>query len=224
MKTLVVVLTHPEARPILEMNLPWMARSGCDIAVVHHAGTLQRNWMNNEIRYHVEIGGPPDSTPNRWLDRFLDVLQWCVSSSDADGYSNFLLCESDCIFLRPIPGTFGGIAATLAGHKSEGFLAETFWHCPWLFSFDAAQEFLRRARIMLNFNLTEHGFIDRFLGAYSELYNVPILNLADGQTYSRNTIEGYAQIQEARKAIAEGAWFLHGIKSPVVLEQITEGL
>lgn len=219
MKTLVVVLTHPEARPILEMNWPWLKRGGCDIAVIDHVGSNDVADVNS-LFYH-RIGGHPDSTKNRWLDRFIDVLQWCVASPDTDGYTHYVLTESDSIFVKPIPELPDGIVATLAGHKSEGFRATTFWHAPWIFSYDAAMDFLRCARMMLGLGLSEQGFIDRFMGLYSELYSVPIQQM---NTYSRNTIEGYEEIQLARTAIDTGCFFIHGIKSPTVLAQLTDGL
>lgn len=219
MKALVVVLSHPEARSILEMNWPWLKRGGCDIAVIDHDNSDNVADVNS-LFYH-RIGGHPDLTKNRWVDRFIDVLQWCVASPETDGYTHYVLTESDSIFLKPIPELPDGIVATLAGHKSEGFLAKDFHHCPWIFSYGAATDFLRRARIMLDFNLNEHGFVDRFLGAYSELYAVPIQQM---NTYSRNTIEGYEEIQLAKTAIDAGCFFIHGIKSPVVLAQLTDGL
>lgn len=228
MKTLVVVITHPAARDILSQNWTWLTECCCDIVVVGHQGQPppEIDYADGQglKRMFINIGGPPESTPNRWLDRFIEVLQWCVSSSDTAGYDSYILCESDCIFLKPPPNNFGDMAGTLAGYKSEGFHASKFWHCPWCMTNEAAHDFLRRARIMIDFKLTEQGFIDRFIGAYVELYGVPIWNLAeDGQAYSRNTIE-LEHVEEATRAIAGGCFFLHGVKDKEVLRQITEGL
>lgn len=219
MKTIVVVITHPEARPILEMNFPWLQRGGCDIAIIDHEGSKEIADVNSLFLHN--IGGPPDSTKNRWVDRFLDVLRWCVSSPDTDGYTHYVLTEADSIFLKSVPELPDGIVATLAGHKSEGFLAKDYFHAPWIFSARAAEDFLRRARIMLDFNLSEHGFIDRFLGAYAELYGVPIQQM---NTFSVNSVDTPEKLEAAKKVVATDCWFIHGIKSPSVLAQLTEGL
>lgn len=229
MKTLVVVITHSAARPILDMNWPWLLKSGCDIAVVDHKVEVPPSagyWnvypcaIATTAKLFLNIGGPPESTTNRWLDRFLEVLKWCNTSLAAQEYHNFLLCESDCIFTSPIPDVISGISAKLAGHSSEGFLASHFYHCPWIFSYDAACEFLRRAHVMISKGLTEQGFIDRFLGLYSELYGVTLQQM---NTYSRNTID-LDDVPAVRQAIAEGVFFIHGVKDKEVLRQITEGL
>lgn len=219
MKTLVIVITHPQARPILEMNFPWLQRGGCDIAVIDHEGSKEIADVNSLFLHN--IGGPPDSTKNRWLDRFLDVLQWCASSLETDGYAHYLLTEADSIFLKPVPELPDGIVATLAGHKSEGFLAKDYFHAPWIFSTHAAEDFLRRARIMLDFNLSEHGFIDRFLGAYAELYGVPIQQM---NTFSVNSVDTAEKLEAAKKAVAAGAWFVHGVKTPEQLAEVISSI
>lgn len=224
MKTLVVVITHPEARPILEMNFPWIKlRGGCDVAVVDHEGSTDVADVNS--LYYTRLGGAPTATPNHWVDRFLSVVSWCLFSDDLKDYTDFLFTEADSIFVRPMPilVPIGGIAATLSGHRSEGFRSDNFWHCPWYFTRLALEMFLKRSLIMLKLGLNEQGFIDRFLGLYLELYSVPIRNLAGDGTYSRNTIND-EHIDEARTAIAGGCWFLHGVKSQSVLDAITRDI
>jgi hypothetical protein len=220
MKTLVIVITYPEAWPILQLNWPWLRRSECDIAVVNHAGQPFFP-LDPHPRFNLSIGGPPQSTDNKWVDRFLDILQWATTHPDCDPYERYVLTEADSVFLGPIPDT-GEFAGTMAGYRSPGFNGEMFYHAPWCLTYEAATEFLRRARIMLSYKISEHGFIDRFIGAYRDLYGVYIGDLR-GQTYTRNTVD-LKDVEECRAAIKRGVWFIHGIKSPDVLRAITEGL
>lgn len=226
MKTLVIVIAHPEAEPILQMNWPWLLKGGCDIAVVNHANCMNFA-LSPHPRFNLGIGGPPNSTPNRWVDRFIDVLNWYFTSVETTDYDGVLITESDSIFLRPVPGMGVDVAATLAGYHSEGFLAKQFYHAPWYFSNAGVQQFLRRARIMLSHRLTEQGFIDRFIGLYSDLYldreHIKDLS-AYGQAHTRNTVNE-TFLDEARRAAQNPlCFFMHGIKTPAVLAQVTEGL
>lgn len=226
MKTLVVILTHPEARGILFQNWPWLTACGCDIAVVGHQGQQSpfETYHTDEPgfkRTFLQIGGPPNSTPHMWLDRFINVLEWCAWSPETKDYTHYLLTESDSIFLKPVPDLPDGIVATLAGHKSDGFHANDYFHAPWVFSASAAEDFLRRARIMLNFDISEHGFIDRFLGAYSELYGVPIQQM---NTFSVNSVDTPEKLEAAKKAVAAGAWFVHGVKTPAQLAEVISSI
>lgn len=220
MKTLVVVIAHPEAWPVLQLNWPWLRRCGCDIAVVNHAGQPFFP-LDPPARHNLSIGGPPPTMENKWVDRFLDILQWATCNPAADEYDRYILTEADSIFLGPIPDV-GDFAGYMAGYRSPGFHGEMFYHAPWCLTHKAAEEFLRRARIMLGFKINEHGFIDRFIGAYRDMYGVYIGDLR-GQTFTRNTIE-MTDVEECRANIKRGAWFIHGIKSPDVLRAITEGL
>lgn len=225
MKTLVVVISHPQAEPIFQMNWPWLQRCGCDIAAVNHSGAPFFA-LDPHPRFNLSIGGPPNTTPNKWVDRFIDILQWCVSAPMSDPYDRYILTEADSIFLRP-PPVLEGMWATLAGYDSAGFLAKRFFHTPWCFDRQAAMDFLRRARIMLGFGtaLNEQGYIDRFIGLLTHLYEVPVGDLSSHcQAYTRNTLVEPAHVDECREWIKAGCWFVHGIKSPEVLRAVTEGL
>lgn len=214
--TAIVVVAHPGVNEIIHLHEPFWRKTGLPIIGVDHVGG-GCTWANGNP-FALQIGGPPDSKKHRWVDRFLEIINWCTVHTN---YDDFLITEYDGVIVRKPPAHPGGIVGTLAGHKSDGFLAKSFYHCPWWMDRPSAEDFLRRARIMLDFNLSEHGFIDRFLGAYGELYGVPIQQM---NTYSRNTIESPEEIEDARKAVAENCWFIHGIKSKEVLDAITKNL
>ncbi len=64
-----------------------------------------------------------------------------------------------------------------------------------------------------------HGSPDMFLGLIVDRAQMRWEDIGCG-TFSRNTIHSPEDIALARKAIANGAWFIHGIKSREVLEAI----
>lgn len=224
MKTLVVVIAHPQAAPILDTNWPWLQKCGCDIAVVNHAGSGFFA-LDPHPRFNPFIGGPPMHTINRWVDRFLEVLTWCTSDPATEDYDYYVLTEADSIFLRPVPDLPFGFCATHAGYRSPGFNAPHFYHAPWCMDHDSAIEFIRRAKLMLNYGVNESGYIDRFIGAYANLFDVQIHNLAErGLAHTRNTIEGNLVAEAREHAKDPNCFFMHGIKTPAVLACVTGGL
>lgn len=216
-KTLVVIITHPEAEPILRMNLPTIERNingdGDGIRLVSHEGNTDG---------HLPIGRPPHVEPFKWVGRFIQIVNAFCAPPMASEYSDFLFCEYDVVFVRPLPPHPGGLVSVLAGHRSDGFLGKNFYAGCWWFDQPTAEEFLYRARTMLDIGLTEHGFIDRFVGLMDDLYPLT-LKIKPAAFYTRNTIlpEHY---QECREAFRKGAFGAHGVKDSATLKAITEGL
>lgn len=216
-KTLIVVLTHAEASPILEMNWPWLLKAGTDIAIVTHEGDEHQFAVPRpQLAYTTGIGKNPNDMPHRWVTRFMGVLEWCLTTD----YRSFCIVESDVIFVRPLPAHPGGLVATLAGYRSDVFHGSKYWHCPWWVSHRTAQKIVRWGKAMLGASLDELGFVDRFIGLMADLYPLQII---PAPFYSRNTIlpQHYA---EARSAFIAGAYGAHGIKTPQILAAITDGL
>ena len=213
-KTLVLVLTHPGGQEILSRNWPYIIKCGCDVCVVNHAGTPNARIQGSQALLNASIGTDPDKMPHRYVSRFMEVLEYCVT---LDNYRNFCLVEGDVIFVRPLPDHPGGMVATLAGGSSEGFHASRFYHCPWWVSYKTAEKILRWGKLMLGAGLHEHGFIDRFIGLMADLYP---LQITEAKWYSQNTIlpQNYS---DARKYLDLGGWGAHGVKDQRTLEALT---
>lgn len=214
-KTLVLVLTHPGARDILERNWPHILKCACDVGVVFHVGQISDYDQGlPSCKLRLSIGTDPDKMPHRWVSRLMEVLEYCVKLDD---YRNFCLVESDVIFSRSLPDHPGGMVATLAGGKSDGFHGSKFYHCPWWVSYKTAEKILRWGKLMLAAGLDEHGFIDRFIGLMADLYP---LQITEAKWYSQNTIlpQNYS---DARKYLDLGGWGAHGVKDQQTLEALT---
>lgn len=218
MNLAIFILAHPGAQHLVDQNYPhWIApvtELGATLFGVEHEDKPAMNWPVgvNVLR----LGTDPDTMIHRWVSRFIQVLAWARQSDPRWDY--FIFIEADTIFLEA-PSEFPACGGTLAGFDSAGFFARRFYHCPWCFSRAALGEFMSNAEAMLAVKLTEQGMIDRFLGLMDDLYKhrgftvTPLLN------WSRNTaeIEDLGMIEWAMK---NGAWAVHGVKSPHVLESI----
>jgi hypothetical protein len=107
----------------------------------------------------------------------------------------------------------------LNGYRSKGFNAPVFVHTPWYFDRSAALKILKYGTKLFQLNMTEGGFVDRWLGLILELYDIEWFDCSM-TTYSQNTIDTSKMIQEACEAIKNGAWYVHGIKDSRTLQSI----
>jgi hypothetical protein len=225
MSTLIMVIAHPGATDILNRNLPWLARGGADIAVFNHEGA---RFTSPLVRSHFYGGRDPGMMPHSYLDRFLMALDLCANGCNGNphvNYSDFLITEPDSICLRHLPifpaTTDSGLITTVAGHRSGGFRGEHYFHAPWWmdrWTLNSVKVFANR---MVKAGITEQGFIDRFLGLLVDLYDIKVM---EAKSYSENTLETPESWAKARKAIADGAYFVHGIKTQQQLDEVTKGL
>lgn len=220
MSTLIMVIAHPGATDILNRNLPWLARGGADIAVFNHEGA---SFTSPLVRSHFYGGKDPGMMPNSYLDRFLMALDLCYGGNfEGWNYTDFLITEPDSICVRYLPpNTKSGLITTVAGHRSGGFHGEHYFHAPWWMDRWTLRSVSTFANRMVKAGLTEQGFIDRFLGLLVDLYDIDV---TEAKSYSENTLETPESWAKARKAIADGAYFVHGIKTQQQLDEVTKGL
>lgn len=207
MKTAVLIISHARVNKTVAQNFPWYQKSGGVLF-----GVCDRNtgckWPDGMTV--LEFDEIPDRRQFQ-LRRFLQVLEWAVADGASLGFERFALCEYDCIFVRPIPDDLPGLAATRVGQRSQGFHGRWYYHCPWIFSLDAAKQFLMYANRMMECGLDEGGFIDRFIGLQDDLYGPAIFAAPN---YSQNSIDRPEFIREAQSAVQRPDCFaLHGIKT-----------
>lgn len=215
-QNLVVVFTQSKANDLVKRHYRYWEKGGCDIL-----GVLSKDedcyWPNeNFIKSGIENG----PLGNNYVVRFLETLHVLIGCFTQ--YRCFCFIEADSIFTAPVPDLFPHHLMTrLNGYKSEGFNASRFVHTPWYMDRSAALQILKYGTRLQNIGMTEKGFVDRWLGLILELYDIEWKDCSD-ETYSQNTIDTPKKIQEAREAIKNGAWYIHGIKDSRTLQAIIQ--
>lgn len=219
--TLLVVLAHSGAQDCLYRHWPFWEKAECDILGVGREDT-QLTWPHPNGTHNfvgkIDIGKESYAAGDNHLRRFLEVLRFGVHETN---YEAFCIIEYDCLLFNALPDWHGGggMITTLAGGRSDGFHAPSFFHTPWHMDRDTAEKMIVWGNNMLNCGLLEHGFLDRWLGLMHALYGFEIIESA---WYSRNTIEFPDNIEEAKKAIERGAPGVHGVKSADVFRILTQ--
>lgn len=225
MKTLMLVITHPEAQATLLQNAATWAVANCDVYGVEHEDRPPMQWPA-ETKSVLRIGtglarayGPG----NPLLTRFLKVFKWCASNAEALDYNVFCISEADVIFVRPVPEWPILPLGTRAGGKSEGFLGSSYFHPPWLISWEDMSAIVRYSERLLSVGLDERGFPDRFIGLLSDLY--PDVGFQDSGNYSQNTLDQPHYMAEAIAAVKRPTtWACHGCKTKSQYDALIEAL
>lgn len=222
-KTLVAVLAHSEVAGTLARHWPWYERSCCDILGVGRTDR-QVTWPHPEgtrsFVGSIRIGTESRAQGSNHPERLLKLLSWFISASE---YDDICVIEYDGIFLRPLPrgGPGTGFETTPAGGGGDGFAPCTFFHTPWWFNRSVARQVIEYGERMLKMNIFEGGFLDRWLGLMVELYRLP---WTPAFAFSVNSLDRPEYIDHARKVIAVGCYYVHGVKTPDQLHQLTHDL
>ena len=221
MKTLIVIFAHSTVNDTVRRHWPWYLRGDCDILGVGRTNT-RCEWPTERLIHSIAVGIEGYASGDNHILRFLETLTALLTDERYKAYGAFCLVEYDGIFIRPVPPIKPGtICAKLAGHRDGHFRGNAYYHTPWYLDRIMAGRILKYGFAMLKAGLIEGGFIDRWLGLMVDLYDIPI---ADTSTYTQNTIDTPAKIEQARTAIEAGAWYIHGIKTESQLINVTAGI
>ena len=220
MKTLVAIMAHSTAGDTVRRHWPWYLKGGCDILGVGRADTVCSWPITPGFIGEVRLGNESYAAGDNHIRRMLDLIEHFLTLKD---YGALVVIEYDGIFLQPIPklkvDTF---YAKLAGGGGPGFLGSMYVHTPWCMDRLAAGRILKYGRAMVNAKLIEQGFLDRWFGLMIDLYDLQWRDTGEG-TYTQNTLDTPEKMADARRAVAAGAWYVHGVKTPQQLEELTEG-
>lgn len=153
------------------------------------------------------------------IERLVQTFQLCATSGKQ--YEDFCLIEYDTI-LAPLEPHPGGFVTHLAGHQSQGFKSQVYYHTPWWADRQIASQIAEHGAQMLRENDIERGFPDRFLGWMFERFQMgPVV---PAKAYSQNTLDRPELIEGARQALMNGARFVHGVKSLSQLRAVTKDI
>ena len=98
-------------------------------------------------------------------------------------------------------------------------VTDKFFHTPFVMGWEICRRIIKYGEAMLLAELLEQGYPDRFLGLMVDLHYLPWSDIPG--TYTQNTIDRPEYVLEARKAIADGAWYIHGVKTAAQLKAVT---
>lgn len=217
MKTLLVVFSHSTANDLIARHWPFYLNAECDILGVGREDT-QCLWPTSyRLIGTVNIGKEGYAQGDDLPRRLVRTWEHCLRLP----YDEFVIIEADCIILKPIPQLAPGLHGALVGHRSAGYHAADFYHPPWGSDRETTKLLVKYGHRLLNCGLYENGFPDRWLGLLRELYDIPF---TPTDTYSQNRLDMPQYIADARKAIADGKWAIHGVKTEAELKAVTEEL
>lgn len=137
-------------------------------------------------------------------------------------FERCIVMEYDTLILGPIPDYPSGFVAKHFLGVIPGSEATQFFHTPWLFDRESAETVIRVGmELMMDGTVGRGGWIhgspDMFLGLIVDRSG---MKFTDSGTFTKNTIHSPEDITLARQAVADGVWFLHGVKSREVLDAI----
>lgn len=219
MSFLLAIMSYPAGTPTLGRHWDYFKRAGADELYV--IGTWEQKdkpdpkeagyWCIGENKYIWA-----EHLPNRLLDTLEAMLS-------LGRHEFIMIAEYDTLFLNPIPieQMSMRVAAHYAGMKDKGI---AFYHNPWLFKKDFAQDFIEEGRKVVAEDICKYNTAesspDVFFGLVCARLGEPV------QTdlwieYSRNSLDVPGHLEEARLAFQEGYDVIHGIKTAAELEFIT---
>lgn len=215
-KTLLVIQSHAEAYGQMKWSWPHYNLPGWDIMGVTPEDSMHQ-WPPG-IRHQTVLGLAGYMTPNlvkRWIETW-DLVQ------RSPEYTDFCMIEPDSVFLRKPPVHPGGMFTHLSGGGIVGgtFKAQKFFHTPWWADKAAAGIIVEEGRKLIAEGEFENGSPDFFLGLISD--RRPDLKIRETKTWSCNGGSLGHLRESAEQAIREGAWFLHGLRTPEELRWMTE--
>lgn len=216
-----------------------------DVCYIHSypgcATTLAMLWPGFRLMSIPLIGVECVGEPTRWPEPIKTIEAGINAYANVDNYNlpsrlvltlkhfltteydRCLIAEYDSLILGPMPDYPSGFTTHLAGGRLPGSEASHFYHSPWISDRDAAADIIRVGmELMMDGTVGRgpqgtHGAPDVFLGLIADRCG---MKFNESGTVSYNTIESPEQIAVARKSIAEGCWFLHGVKTRQQMEAI----
>lgn len=219
-KTLVCIHSYAGANEIVKLLFPYYKVSGCDLLGIGRTN-VKCEW--SEPIMTVDIGEDPqkywvkDKTDNL-CRRLVDTVIICLLDGRFKDYTDFCIIEYDGIFLKPIPEHQGGLCARLAGGPMAGFTASKFFHTPWWFDRKTGSKIVTAGMRLLSQGRFENGSPDVFLGLITDFDKS--IEWHDTHTFSVNAFDLKRNVENGRKAIADGVWYVHGVKNKEQLDAI----
>lgn len=208
MKTQIVVMAHGAEQNTFDRHKRFWNQAPVAV-VTNDADPVKTEWPI------ILRGEPCKGSGLPYYRRVMQMLER-LSALDAD---QFVIHEYDSICLSddlPVlgaaPALYGNCFINEDGDPNR-FKAHRYATTPYMFS-RATLDILRRTALA-NPSVTEEGFIDRMLSAFTVIAGIPVLDYTP-PGFSRNTI-----LEDHRRAMCDailaGGTMIHGLKDTGIL-------
>lgn len=215
MRTILAVMSHPEANELVARHWQYYERAGADVILGVETEGGGCEWPK-QCTFRAVIGERGYVNAGRLPKRLVGILDACLTLGPFD---QIAVIEADTIFLRQIPKLLPGMTAMLRGPGTPQYKGKSYYHCPWMFTREAAARTFLAGHNLILAGEIERGYTDRFVGWAVEKYGIPVHQLP---MYSRNELDSIEYLVEAKRAIEDGAISVHGVKTAEQLEYITQ--
>lgn len=149
--------------------------------------------------YYPDRDKPEENLPRRTID----VLAHFLTTD----HNRLVLIEYDCvIFAQP-----------MLEREFSGTMFEEFIHSPWCFDRETARKFVRVGHTLLQHKAITGGWPDRHMRLMFDLLRPTV---DTNHNYSKNNLDQDWMIHEARAAVCNGAFAIHGVKSKEQFEAL----
>lgn len=144
-----------------------------------------------------------DNPDDNLIRRTIEVLEHFLTTY----HDRLVLIEYDVVlFARPA-----------LNREFSGTMFAEFIHSPWCFDQEAARRFVRIGRTLLQHKAITGGWPDRHMRLMFDLLRPTV---DENNNYSRNTLDQPHMIAEAREAVKNGCWAVHGLKTKEQFEAL----
>lgn len=210
-KTLLVIQSHEGGKSQVDWSFPYYQVPGWDILGVTPIDS-KHHWPVGIMPAHVGMSGYLNE---QMIRRLISLIGFLLESERFKDYTDFCIIEYDGVFLRrPDPFT-GGFRTRLGGGPLGGAKAKQFFHTPWHFDRQTATIVEREGRRLIENNEWELYSPDVFLGRIVDLTGI---KWTEGNTFSVNGNDFHNRKAEAKKAVENGAFYVHGIRHKAELD------
>lgn len=217
---LLAVHSYPGANAAVARHFPYYEKAGAD--QILGIGTEGGGCVWPAVIPTADIG------TNRYMDgksdhlcrRFIATIEECFANGME--WDHLCIIEYDALFFHALPRDMpAGITAHRAGGTPPGCTCTSFFHCPWVMDRDTARRIISAGKQMIAERDIELGSPDCFLGKMIDRFNLPITD-CPFPVYSRNSLDIPEHLEEAKRAVRDGAVMVHGVKNVAMLAALQE--
>jgi hypothetical protein len=225
MPTLLAIQSYPAASERLNMLWPWYELTGWQILGID-CEDGQHPWPKNTPSIQVGKVGQHVPFTSSLAQKFVVSLKAVFEDPKYADVTDLCLVESDGMFLRKPPIHAGGIVAPLTGWCPPAWNSGNgmFCHCPWWMDRETGLEMIRIGQWLIDNNEVGNGSTDIFVG---KIIAVGGLRFTEALTWSCNgggLRKPPSNMVQALKAVRNGVWFLHGIRTKDELDEIVRAI